>query len=161
MRGANAYITKPFNETELLHIVHNLLETRQRWKNRYKKFPQINAENAPSEIPVEDIAIEDAFFRSLYNAFEQHYTEEDLDLEGLCRIMHMSSSQLDRKIKTLTDKSPIQMLRTFRLQKAKKILLESPDRSVSDVCFLTGFKSPAHFSRLFAKEFGVPPSSIQ
>ena len=161
MRGANAYVTKPFNETELLHIVHNLLETRQRWKNRYEKFPQINAENVPSEIPVEDIAIEDAFFRSLYNAFEQHYAEEELDLEGLCRIMHMSSSQLDRKIKTLTDKSPIQMLRTFRLQKAKKILLESPDRSVSDVCFLTGFKSPAHFSRLFTKEFGVSPSAIQ
>ena len=104
--------------------------------------------------------MEDAFMHRLYAVFEAHYAEEGFNLERLCRQLNMSSSQLDRKLKTLTEQSPMQLLRKYRLQKARLLLKTEAGLSIKDVCFRTGFKNPSHFSRAFAEEFGTPPSGI-
>lgn len=159
-RGANAYLTKPFEEQELLQVLRNLLHLQEQWKSRYEKF-SINKDNlSDTGHDPEDLRVEDLFMQNLFTAFENHYTDESFNLERLCRLMGISSSQLDRKLKTLTDRSPMQMLRSFRLQKAREMLQSQPGLSVKDVCFRTGFKSPAHFSRAFSEEFGVPPSGV-
>jgi signal transduction histidine kinase/CheY-like chemotaxis protein/ligand-binding sensor domain-containing protein/AraC-like DNA-binding protein len=159
-RGANAYLTKPFEEQELLQVLRNLLHLQEQWKNRYEKF-SINKDNlSDTGHGPEDLRMEDQFMQNLYTAFENHYTDESFNLERLCRLLGISSSRLDRKLKTLTDRSPMQMLRSFRLQKARLMLQDGSGLSVKDVCFRTGFKSPAHFSRAFSEEFGVPPSGV-
>lgn len=162
-RGANAYLTKPFSEEELLYILANLLHLQTKWKERYAVLAAEGNLSPADEIPayaVEDIHMEDAFMVRLYGVFEAHYTEELLNLDRLCRVLNMSSSQLDRKLKALTDQTPMQLLRKFRLRKARHLLQSELGLSIKDVCFRTGFKSPAHFSRAFAEEFGVPPSGI-
>jgi signal transduction histidine kinase/DNA-binding response OmpR family regulator/ligand-binding sensor domain-containing protein len=162
-RGADAYLTKPFHEQELLWTLNNLMHLRQQWKN-YLQTPADTTTtdtNAQTDIPPERLQVEDAFIQSLYGVFEQNYTKEAFNLEKLCQIMNMSSSQLDRKLKALTDQSPMEMLRLYRLEKARQLLRSVPPPSVSEVCFQVGFKNPAHFSRLFNKVYGKPPSEIR
>lgn len=159
-RGANAYLTKPFEEQELLLVLHNLLHLQQQWRHRYAVFPakqQILPETGHSP---EDLRLEDEFIQKLYAAFEENYAEESFNLDRLCRLLGVSSSQLDRKLKILTNQPPMQMLRQFRLEKARDLLRSQPGLSIKDVCFRTGFKSPSHFSRAFSEAFGVPPSAV-
>lgn len=157
-QGANAYLTKPFDERELLLTLQNLLQLQQQWKLRYARYPA-TAEVTGDLDPV-DLKTEDAFVRQLFELFEMHYAEEDFDLKRLCHLLGMSRSQLDRKLKVLTDHSPMEMLRNFRLRKAYELLTTDTNARVTEVCFQTGFKNPSHFSRLFAKEYGVPPSEV-
>jgi DNA-binding response OmpR family regulator len=158
-RGANAYLSKPFDESELLLVLHNLLHLQQQWKLRYAHFPRIQPLAAETGHPVEDVQQEDQFLQKVNTIFEANFSHDTFNLENLCRMLNMSSSQLDRKIKALTNQSPMQMLRTFRLQKAQALLRKEPGITIKEVCFHTGFKSPAHFSRLYSKEFGAPPSA--
>jgi len=160
-RGANAYLTKPFNEEELLLVLANLLDIQRRWKIRYAAGP-------PPEPPAVELSVtspdafhpEDEFMKKIYGIFEKNYAEETFNLDQLCRLTGMSSSQLHRKLAALTGQPAIQMLRTYRLNKAHELLRTRPDLNVSEVCFMVGFKNSAHFSRLFSKMFGRPPSEV-
>jgi len=158
-RGASAYLTKPFEEQELLLVLHNLLHLQQQWKHRYAP-PSQEQTSRPALLghAPEDLRMEDEFMQKLYAVFEANYPEEGFHLDRLCQLMGMSSSQLDRKLKVLTDQSPMQMLRSFRLQKARALLQTTPGLNIKEVCFRTGFKNPSHFSRAFSEEFGAPPS---
>jgi AraC-like DNA-binding protein len=73
--------------------------------------------------------------------------------------MAMSQPQLHRKLSALTGKGPAVLIRTLRLAKAKKLLLEK-EMNVSEVAFEVGFDDPKYFSRVFAEEYGVPPSKL-
>lgn len=159
-RGANAYLTKPFDDQELLLLLQNLLKLQQQWRQRYAKYPALQPIAVSEGLDAAEAQTEDSFMQKMYAIFEEKYSEEAFDLKRLCHLMGMSRSQLDRKLKTLTDRSPMEMLRSFRLQKAYALLSASPTARVTEVCFQTGFKNPSHFSRLFAKEFGKPPSGI-
>ena len=160
-RGANAYLTKPFEEQELLQILNNLMHLQQQWKRRYAHFTAAQEISTEPEIVTEDLRLEDEFMQKMSAVFEGNYTDETFNLERLCRLLGMSSSQLDRKLKVLSDQTPMQRLRSFRLRKARTLLQSEPKLSIKDVCFRTGFKSPSHFSRAFSEEFGVPPSGVQ
>ena len=72
----------------------------------------------------------------------------------------MSRSQLFRKMKALTDYSPSQFIRTYRLQKANE-LLQSSDLTISEISWQVGFKDPSHFSKSFQEEFGFTPSATR
>ena len=155
-RGANAYLIKPFEEQELLQILHNLLHLQQQWKIRYARFDASHPNLIQTEIASEELRLEDKFMQEIHVIFEAHYSNDAFNLDRLCRLLGMSSSQLDRKLKVLSDQTPMQMLRNFRLQKAHALLLTEPKPGVKDVCFRTGFKSPAHFSRAFSELYGGP-----
>jgi len=97
----------------------------------------------------------------MYSLFEKNYTDEEYDLPQLCRDIEISRSQLQRKLAALSDQSPMQLLRRYRLQKAYDILSENPDTHIKEVCFQVGFKDPSHFSRLFSKTFHTAPSNVK
>jgi AraC-like DNA-binding protein len=71
----------------------------------------------------------------------------------------MSKSTLIRRLKSLTDKSPVEILSEYRLNKAKK-RLENSSESVSEVAYQVGFNDPLYFSRKFKEAFGISPSKV-
>lgn len=158
-RGANAYLTKPFKEEELLLTLQNLLELQEQWKKRYAGFASSMKNLPDTEHSTEDMHLEDQFMLKLNQAFEANFSDDTFNHDKLCLQLGISSSQLDRKLKALTNESPMQLLRNFRLEKAREMLLHDPELAVKEICFRTGFKSPAHFSRLYSKRFGLAPSS--
>ena len=136
--------------------MQNLLNIRRELQERYEdRFAY------PSSAKGEPFySKEDAFILQLKEIFEGRMNDPHFDLDTLSRELHLSRSQLGRKVKALTGKSPAIYLRYLRLQKARSLLLNT-DLSVKEVAFDTGFSNPAYFSNAYAETFGESPSSTR
>ncbi|MBC7774040.1 MAG: helix-turn-helix domain-containing protein, partial [Phycisphaerae bacterium] len=154
-RGADAYLSKPFHQEELLVTLENLLESRRKLQLKYQQH--VLAAEAPT-IPEADP--EDSFLQKVRAIVEAHYPEEDFGLPQLCQKIGMSRSQLFRKMKALTDIAPSDLIRSHRLNKAKA-LLESGAANVAEAAWQVGFKDPSYFSKLYQEEFGEAPSATR
>ena len=67
--------------------------------------------------------------------------------------------QLYRKVKALTGRSPVELLRTARLQRARQMLLTT-DKNISEIAYEVGFSAPSYFTKCFRDEFGISPSEL-
>ncbi|MEL6254924.1 MAG: helix-turn-helix transcriptional regulator, partial [Bacteroidota bacterium] len=90
---------------------------------------------------------------------DKYLSDEMFGVETLCKEVGISERQLQRKLKAITNKSPIQLISSVRLHRAKELLLNGND-NVADVSYQAGFASPSYFSKCFKKEFGLSPSSL-
>ncbi len=153
-RGADAYISKPFNKEELLVRIEKLLDLRKKLQERYRNVERLH--------PTEDESIkqEDAFILSIREAVTANLDDENYGIPELCQDLAMSRSQLHRKLKALTDQSTSHFIRAIRLQKAKELLLTT-DLNVSEVAYEVGFRNPRYFSTTFSEEFGVTPNELR
>lgn len=149
-QGADAYLSKPFNRKELEVRLRTLLEFRQKLQARYRQLDL----TSPAENPTTTKS--DGFIIRLRALVEQHIEDENFGILQICHELGSSRSQLHRKLKALTGKSTSKVIRTIRLQKARK-LLESSDMNVSEVGYSVGFTNRSHFTTNFTEEFGVPP----
>lgn len=154
--GADAYLSKPFNRKELAVRLEKLHEVRMQLQARYSSLEPSSYKGNVTSRPSER---EEAFLFKLREVVEARLDDENFGIAELCKAMAMSRSQLHLKIKALTNSSTSHYMRAIRLHKAKEILTTS-DLSISQTAFEVGFKSPEYFTRLFTKEFGVPPSKI-
>ncbi len=154
-RGADAYLSKPFHQEELLLTVANLLESRKKLQLKYQQ--NVLSPAAPEQ-RADDL--EDSFLQKVRAIVEDNYQQEDFGLPQLCQKIGMSRSQLFRKMKALTDMAPSDLIRTHRLNKAKT-LLESGTANVAEAAWEVGFKDPSYFSKLFQEEFGEAPSATR
>jgi signal transduction histidine kinase/DNA-binding response OmpR family regulator/ligand-binding sensor domain-containing protein len=157
-RGADAYLAKPFDVEELLVQISVLLDNRHRMANHFSKTLQVGQELPFEDISLpEEIHVEDAFVKKVKAIIETHYADEGFSLPELCLQIGMSRSQLFRKMKAVANVSPSDLIRSYRLNKAKA-LLENGDVTVAEVTYQVGFKDPSYFSKIFQDEFGIQPS---
>ena len=161
-RGADAYLSKPFHQEELLVTVDNLLETRRKLQLKYQQtiFTTEVPETPATPLAKENPDVEDVFLQNIRLLIEENYTQEDFGLPQLCLKAGMSRSQLFRKMKALTDIAPSDLIRSHRLNRAKT-LLESGSVNVAEAAWRVGFKDPSYFSKLYQEEFGVAPSAVK
>ena len=161
-KGADAYLAKPFVKEELMVRLENMSQLISRMRSHYLSLMKEELFDSPniSEAKKQEEGAEmpgDAFLNQALELLEIHYADEEYSIELMAQSLYMSRSQLFRKIKTLTGKSPSAFLRTFRLNKAKKLLVLHPDKNISEVAYSTGFNSPKYFSNVFLEEFGHRP----
>ncbi len=152
--GADAYLTKPFDKKELLVRLENLAALSQRLKDR------LTASEASAEPSSESEQREAAFLREVDQIIADNLHREEFNSYRLCRAVAMSRAQLHRKLKALTGWSTAAYIRMVRLRQAKS-LLETTDLPVGEIALQVGFRSFSHFSRSFAKEFGISPSETR
>ncbi|MEN0002668.1 MAG: ATP-binding protein [Bacteroidota bacterium] len=154
-KGADDYLTKPFNETELLLRIHNLLEAKKKLQIYFQRIGPVAKTDKREETHQED-----EFLQKVRMTLEANIDDEDFGIIQICQQIRMSRTQLHRKIKALTGQSTSHYLRRIRLNKAKE-LLEKTDLNVSEVGYEVGFRNPGYFSRSFVKEFGVSPNGTR
>ena len=151
--GASDYMTKPFNFEILLSRIRNLLQQQALSKKTYQK----QVEFKPAETEIE--SVDDKFIRQLSLHIEKHLADSAYTVDQLSADMNMSRVGLYKKILPLTGKSPIEYIRSYRLQKAKPLLLKS-QLTIAEVAYEVGFGNPKHFSKYFKQEFGILPSAF-
>lgn len=155
--GADAYLAKPFEQQELLVRLRKLLELRAILQAKYQSYTSSPSMPSPSVNIASGDDREKKFLQKLVLAIEARLEDADLTIPELSKQLAMSDTQLYRKLKAITNKTPSQFVRTVRLQKAMA-LLKNSGLSVSEVGYKVGFTSPQYFSKMFKEEFGFPPS---
>jgi AraC-like DNA-binding protein len=148
-RGADAYLAKPFNDSELRAHVENLLEQRRKLQAVFQSVTLFD-----------HTRIENDFLKKLNTAIEANLSDAGYGLEQLCQLTTMSHSQLFRKIKALTGRSVVSYIRYYRLQKAHRFLVTT-GLTIAEIAYATGFNDPNYFTRIFRREFGKSPTSIR
>ena len=160
--GADVYLVKPFEKQELLVHLRNLLVLRKTLQQKYASMAAITTEVVTSDTPSPLIKpdIEDRFLRKLCDVIEANLSNADLSVPDVCKSINLSHTQLYRKIKALTGKTPSQFIRSIRLQKALH-MLETTTLNISEVAYETGFNDPNYFSRMFRQEYGKAPGEMR
>lgn len=149
--GADDYITKPFNSSVLVARVENIIHSRNQLKKLYGRNFSLET------LGVKAVSLEEQFMQKLYHVLETNISNPDLSLDQFCREIGISRANLYRKIKSITELSPNEFIRNFRLNMAAKMLRETR-LPVSDVYVAVGFNSHGYFSNCFKTYFGVSPT---
>jgi len=152
--GADAYMVKPFDLRLLRLRLAQLVTSRQLIFDKY--FGAISG----SDENTNATSIDKDFIQSVLSHINDNMSDPALSVESLAAELHLSRSQLYRKIKTLTGQTVNEFVRKLRLERAKKIL-ETENANVSEVCYKVGFSSPSYFTKCFKAHFGMLPTAVQ
>lgn len=149
--GADSYISKPFNSQLLLSRVRNLIANRRQLRQFFGDNQTIEKE------AISDL--DKGFVSRFKSLVEERMKDAELNVEDLGRNMGMSRVQLYRKLKSLTNYSPNELLRQMRLKKAAS-LLASSDMTVAEIAYEVGFSSPSYFTKCYKEQFGESPTEF-
>lgn len=152
--GANDYMTKPFNFEILNAKIKTLLLFNQTLKSTYSKQIQVTGE----EIQIE--SNDENLLKSITLYIEDKLNDAELSVEDLSKHVFMSRSTLYHKLIELTGLTPIEYIRSVKLDKAA-VLLEKTDYNVAQIAYMTGFGTPSYFSRMFKAKFQILPSEYK
>lgn len=172
--GADGYISKPFSYKVLESRIVNLIENRKRIRELYdmQSKPEsgikADAEKKEAKMPVESSKaiksvggdIDSDFYRKFLDILEPELGNSDLSVEEIARQMGLGRTQFYRKIKSLTNYSPNELIRHIRLKKARRMLTGS-ELSVSEIAYAAGFSNPAYFTKCFREVYGKTPSELR
>ena len=124
------------------------------------KKSEIPEESESTVIPEEsDPTAVSLFITRFKDVVEARLADSALSVEDLASDMNISRVQLYRKVKALTGSSPVELLRTARLNRGYQMLLTT-DKTISEVAYAVGFTAPSYFTKCFKDEFGVSPSEV-
>jgi DNA-binding response OmpR family regulator len=150
-RGADAYLGKPFNLTELRLQLRNLGQMQAKLRARYQSLMP----PPPAEEPI--FQLEDEFLAKARQTVLDHLDEPEFTVTAFCKALAVSRTQLHNKLKALTGHSATSFLRALRLQRAQT-LLRTTALTVSEVAYEVGFNDPNYFSRCYRETYGLPPT---
>ena len=149
--GADSYISKPFSSQLLMARVRNLIDSHRRLKQFF---------GDGQTLAKEDVCDMDKDFVERFKSLiDEKMGDSGLNVEDLGKEMGLSRVQLYRKIKSLTNYSPNELLRIARLKKAAS-LLASSDMTVAEIGYEVGFSSPSYFTKCYKEQFGESPTDF-
>lgn len=149
--GADAYIKKPFNVQHLVTKVEALLTNRKQLRERYQIGIPLTKENNKNN------RNDNAFLEKMYSLMEENLDNQDFDLNSLAKELYLNRTHFYQKVKVLTNQTPFELLKMYRLKKAAEFLVHR-NLSVNEVFLMTGFKSRTHFTKIFKEKYGITPS---
>ncbi len=152
--GADDYLTKPFDMNLLVQRIRSIIYNRK--VVREKALKLIKGEPTEKILANE---LNDKFVKKMLEVVKVNMANTEFDKDEFASAMNVSSSLLYKKIKSLSDQSPTDFIKTIRLNHAFEFL-QSGKYTVTEVSELCGFARVAYFSTVFKKHFGKSPSEI-
>lgn len=152
--GADDYFVKPFDLDEAILRINNEIKTRNELRRRYRREVVMR----PSDITV--TSADEAFLNRAREIVEEHIDDGMFGVQELASELGLSARQLQRRLRDTLDRSPVEFIRTLRLQRAAQ-LLEAEYGNVSEVAYSVGFTSLSYFAKCFREQFGSSPSEYK
>jgi DNA-binding response OmpR family regulator len=152
--GADDYLTKPFDMALLQQKLKSIILNREAVRGKALKLIK-GSGNEPILIN----ELNDQFIKKMLKVVRANISNTEFGKGEFASIMNVSSSLLYKKIKSLTGQSPIDFIKSVRLDYALE-LLHSRKYTVTEVSELCGFASVGYFSTVFKKYFGKSPTDI-
>ena len=149
--GADDYLTKPFSARELRTRIHNLIEQRRLLREKFQGELLIQ----PTKVQLN--SLDQQFIQQVMQNIELNMSNEFYAVEDLASAVGFSRSQLNRKLKAIGNTSANQLIRDFRMRRAKD-LLEQNAGTVSEIAYQVGYSNLSYFSKSFKQAFGMVPS---
>ena len=149
--GADAYIEKPFSKEHLLAQIASLIANRSMIREYFASSPLIHIKSMAHS------KADERFLEVLNETIVKNIEDADLDVEKLACILNMSRITLYRKIKAISNLTPIELINITRLKKAAELLAEG-DHKIFEVAYMVGFSSQSNFARNFHKQFKMTPT---
>lgn len=160
--GADGYLAKPFNADVLRSRCRSLIANRRRIRQLWASdgLPSASAGMNVDNPKAARGDMENEFYSRFIDIVNAEMGDPDLNVDSLASKMGLGRSQFYRKIKALTNYSPVELLRRMRLNRARD-LLTTTDRTISEIGYEVGFASPAYFTRCYREAFGETPSDLR
>ncbi len=149
--GADAYIEKPFSKELLLAQIASLINNRSMIREYFARSPLVHIKSMAHS------KADEQFLETLHETINGNMDDLSLDVEKLAKLLNITRITLYRKIKTITNLTPIELITVTRLKKAASLLLQG-DYRIYEVAEMAGFSSQSNFARSFQKQFGMSPT---
>ena len=148
--GADAYLEKPFNMKILNAMIVNLLNSRH-------IIPQIS--NANPNLKEHSKSSDENFLSDVVEIIKKNITNSEFSIDLISEDTGLSRSKLFRKLKGLTNMSPVDLVIKIKLNHASELLKNNKAMRISEVAYASGFNDPKYFSTLFKKFYGKTPKT--
>lgn len=152
--GGESYIEKPFSIKYFRQQIKSLLDNRRHERKAFLNKPFFTVDNMKMNKADEE------FMNKVVALINENISNEGFNVESMADTFCMSRSSLLRKIKTLFNLSPVELIRIIRLKKAAELIQEGKYR-MGDICYMVGINSQSYFTRLFFKQFGITPKAFE
>jgi DNA-binding response OmpR family regulator len=149
--GADAYIEKPFSPEYLQVQIANLLANRSKIKEYFASSPLVHIKSMAYS------KADELFLERLNEIIYANLEDTELDVEKLASLVNMSRPTLYRKIKSISDLTPNELINITRLKRAAELLVEG-NYKIYEVADMAGYGSQTNFGRNFLKQFGMTPT---
>lgn len=155
--GVDSYIIKPFDENMLITRIRNILETRERYQQRFVE-----------EMSVETLEIceesnDKMFMNRVLEVMKENYQNSYFEVSDFADGVGVSKSLMNKKLKALSGKSAGEFIRIYRLNLAYNIILQNKktkNKNIADIAYEVGFNDPKYFTRCFSRQFNITPSNL-
>lgn len=160
--GADGYLPKPFNSSVLKSRCASLIANRKRIKDLWQSgpFPVVSDRKPKAMESLGTTDIDSDFYRRFLDILMKEIGNQDLNVDMIASKLGLERSQFYRKIKSLTNYAPVELIRRLRLQRGRELLLTT-DRTVAEIAYETGFSTPAYFTKCYRDAYGETPSQAR
>lgn len=161
--GADGYLSKPFSGAVLLSRCASLIANRKRIKELWQKH-EVKVVSSVSAVKPDSSCVAGDIDNEFYSRFLEIFSKEmgnsELSVDSLASKMGLERTQFYRKIKALTNFSPVELIRNLRLKQGQH-LIKTTDRSMSEIAYEIGFSTPAYFTRCYREAYGETPTETR
>ena len=151
--GADIYLEKPFAIQQLHKQIENLLRLRQSFYARMSALKGEVPNIAANEFGMSQQDLQ--FVERIQKLLNENIGDEAFSIDSLASELNMSRSSFYRKLKGLTGMTPVDFMKTQRMNRAADLLLKG--NPIQNVSVKVGFTSASYFTKCFKQQFGVLP----
>lgn len=154
--GADAYLAKPFSAEVLIAQLDALVSNHDRVRDFFSETTKKEEKKEAKKTDSPD----ETFLKKMRAIIEKNLNDSEFSVEQLGDEIGMSRAQLYRKVKALTNYSPVELIRNCRLKKARQLLAQG-ELNISQVAYEVGFTAPSYFTKCYKEYFGEMPNEMK
>lgn len=155
--GVDEFILKPFDEEMLLARIDNILSARRRYQERFAGRMEV------SSLGIVEESRDKKFMDQVMKVIAENYGNSYFEIGDFAETLGVSRSLLNKKLQSLAGQSAGQLLRTYRLNTARDMIMRNRRTrtlNISEIAYQVGFNDSKYFTRCFTKQFNISPSAM-